>query len=101
MKTPSRRAEAARRTAGGRSAEAARPAEERRRAGAGAGLIEDFGRYLVAELGASPHTVKAYETDVRQLAAFLAAAGSTLARADVHGVRGYLASLSGAQRKSS
>jgi integrase/recombinase XerC len=64
-------------------------------------LIDDFGAYLRDEVNASPHTVRAYEIDVRQLAAFLVAAGSSLARADVHGVRAYLASLAGVQRKSS
>jgi len=64
-------------------------------------LIDDFGAYLCDEANASPHTVKAYQVDVRQLAAFLAATGSSLARADVHGVRAYLASLAGVQRKSS
>ncbi len=63
--------------------------------------IEAFGAYLRNEVNASPHTIKAYETDLHQLAAFLADAGSSLARADVHGVRGYLASLAGTQRKSS
>jgi integrase/recombinase XerC len=64
-------------------------------------LVEAFGAYLRDEANASPHTRKAYETDVRQLAAFLEGAGSCLARADVHGVRAYLASLAGTQRKSS
>jgi integrase/recombinase XerC len=64
-------------------------------------LIDDFGAYLRDEANASPHTARAYQIDVRQLAAFLAAAGSTLPRADVHGVRAYLASLAGVQRKSS
>jgi integrase/recombinase XerC len=64
-------------------------------------LVEAFGAYLRDEVNASPHTRKAYETDVRQLAAFLAARGAALARADVHGVRAYLASLAGTQRKSS
>ena len=64
-------------------------------------LIEDFGAYLQHEANTSPHTLKAYQTDVRQLAEFLAARGSSLAQADAHGVRAYLASLAGAQRKSS
>ncbi len=64
-------------------------------------LIEAFGAYLHDEANASPHTIKAYQTDVRQLASFLATHGSRLARADVHGVRAYLASLAGTQRKSS
>jgi len=64
-------------------------------------LIDGFVAYLRDEANASPHTLKAYETDVRQLAAFLATRRSNLGRADVHGVRAYLASLAGAQRKSS
>jgi integrase/recombinase XerC len=78
-------------------------AEQRRRAEAARSerLVQAFGAYLRDEANASPHTIKAYETDVRQLAAFLATAGSGLARADLHGVRAYLASLAGNQRKSS
>lgn len=64
-------------------------------------VVEAFGAYLRDEANASPHTIKAYEADVRQLAAFLDGTGSGLARADVHGVRAYLASLAGTQRKSS
>ena len=36
-------------------------------------LIEEFGAYLRDEANASPHTIKAYQIDVGQLAAFLAA----------------------------
>jgi integrase/recombinase XerC len=64
-------------------------------------LITAFGAYLRDEANASPHTIKAYETDVRQFTAFLAGSGSSPARADVHGVRAYLASLASTQRKSS
>lgn len=64
-------------------------------------LIDEFGSYLRHEANASPHTVKAYQTDVGQLAAFLAAEGGSLHAADVHGVRRYLASLAGRNRKSS
>ncbi len=64
-------------------------------------LIAAFATYLHDEANASAHTAKAYVTDVRQLAAFLADAGTDLRRADVHRVRAYLASLAGAQRKSS
>jgi len=63
--------------------------------------IDAFAAYLRDEVNASPATIKAYETDVRQLAAFLAGGGASLAHADIHGVRGYLASLAGTQRKSS
>jgi len=64
-------------------------------------LIDEFEAYLRNELNASPHTIKAYQTDIRQLATFLVGARSDLACADVHGVRAYLASLAGTQRKSS
>ncbi len=64
-------------------------------------LIARFARYLQDELNASPHTVKAYTTDIAQLADFLAAHGGHLACADVYGVRGFLASLAGRQRRSS
>jgi integrase/recombinase XerC len=72
--------------------------EEQRRT---AQLVEAFGAYLRNEANASPHTRKAYETDLRQLATFLEGAGSCLARADIQGVRAYLASLAGIQCKSS
>jgi integrase/recombinase XerC len=64
-------------------------------------LIDDFGDYLRHEVNASRHTITAYRTDVRQLADFLAARGTTLAAVDVHGVRAFLASLAGTRRKSS
>jgi integrase/recombinase XerC len=67
----------------------------------GGELVDDFGEYLRHELNASPHTLRAYQADVGQLATFLAAAGGTLAAVDVHGVRRYLASLAGSRRKSS
>src|SRR4051794_5702196 len=83
--------------AGVDAAAAARPREDvRPRA-----LLPAVGAYLRDEMNASPHPCTAYATDVRQLADFLAGRGATLPRADVHGVRAFLASLAGAQRKSS
>jgi integrase/recombinase XerC len=64
-------------------------------------LIEEFEAYLAHEANASAHTIKGYGSDVRQLAAFLAARGGGLADVDVHGVRAYLASLAGTARKTS
>ncbi|MCC6766179.1 MAG: tyrosine recombinase XerC [Deltaproteobacteria bacterium] len=64
-------------------------------------LIERFEAYLAHEANASAHTIKGYGSDLRQLAAFLAARGGALAEVDVHGVRAYLASLAGAARKTS
>lgn len=78
-----------------------RGAKTRRIEVEGEPLIDEFGAYLRHELNASPNTIRAYQVDVGQLAVFLAAHGSSLLRADVHGVRAYLASLAGAQRKSS
>ena len=69
--------------------------------GAAERLIEAFGGYLRHEADASPHTIKAYQSDVRQLAAFLAARGDRLLAVDVHGVRAFLASLGGVRRHSS
>jgi integrase/recombinase XerC len=64
-------------------------------------LIDDFGAYLRHEVHASAHTIKAYRTDVCQLAAFLVHEDATLVTVNVHGVRAFLASLAGLQRKSS
>jgi len=64
-------------------------------------LIEQFESYLAHEANASAHTIKAYGSDLRQFAAFLAEHGGHLAGADVHGVRAYLASLAAGARKAS
>jgi integrase/recombinase XerC len=68
---------------------------------AAAELIGRFETYLRHEANASPHTVKGYGSDLRQLAAFLEARGTRLADVDVHGVRAFLASLAGETRKTS
>ena len=60
---------------------------------AAAELIRLFEAYLTHEGNASPHTVRGYGSDLRQLAAFLAERGGRLADVDVHGVRAFLASL--------
>jgi integrase/recombinase XerC len=68
---------------------------------AAAELIGQFEAYLRHEANASPHTIKGYGSDLRQLAAFLEERGSRLADVDVHGVRAFLASLAGGTRKTS
>ena len=64
-------------------------------------LIESFEAYLAHEANASPHTIKGYGSDLRQLAHFLAERDTSLAAVDVHGVRAFLASLAGETRKTS
>ena len=68
---------------------------------AAAELIGQFEAYLRHEANASPHTIKGYGSDLRQLAGFLAAHGTRLADVDVHGVRAFLAGLAGETRKTS
>jgi len=71
------------------------------------GLVEEFARHLGSERGRSAHTVRAYLTDIRHLAAFLdgkpgadtdadadANAGSALAAARLADLRAWLAAQS-------
>src|SRR5262245_5741439 len=56
--------------------------------------VAAFLEYLVAERGVSPHTVRAYRSDLRDFAAFLKRSGSPApADVDARAVRAYLASL--------
>ncbi len=61
---------------------------------AGGALVDAFLRYLAAERGASPHTLRSYATDLRDCAAFLHRRGlGALPDADARVIRGYLADL--------
>ncbi len=56
-------------------------------------LIDHFLHRMAVEKGASEHTLRAYATDLRQFAEFLAGRGRALSDADVRDVRGFLATL--------
>jgi len=56
-------------------------------------LIDHFLHRMAVEKGASEHTLRAYATDLRMFAEFLAGRGRALTDADVRDVRGFLASL--------
>ena len=61
---------------------------------AGGAAVDAFLRYLAAERGASPHTLRSYATDLRDCAAFLRRRGlGALPDADARVIRGYLADL--------
>ncbi len=55
--------------------------------------IDAFGESLAHARGSSPHTVKAYLTDVRAFTRYLEGAGRTLATADHGTIRGWLGTL--------
>jgi len=55
--------------------------------------IDEFGGTLARARGSSPHTVKAYLTDVRAFARYLQTAGRDLATADHGSIRGWLGTL--------
>jgi integrase/recombinase XerC len=72
--------------------------------------IEEYRRSLVAEDNASPHTVRSYESDLRQLRGFLLAEGRCLAdsgvevaleRVDGLAIRAFLSHLLRRSRRSS
>ncbi len=56
-------------------------------------LIDQFLHRLAVEKGSSEHTLRAYATDLRMFAEFLAGRGRALGDADVRDVRGFLATL--------
>ena len=61
-----------------------------------AAALESFGRYLAAERGLSPHTVRAYLGDIRSLLEHASATGITEPGAmDIGVLRGWLASQHG------
>src|SRR6516162_8020893 len=55
--------------------------------------IDAFGDSLAHGRGSSPHTVKAYLTDVRAFARYLESASRDLATADHGTIRGWLGTL--------
>jgi integrase/recombinase XerC len=57
--------------------------------------IRRFAAYLTSERRASPHTVKAYLTDLGQWSAYLAGRGDAIATASPAAVRAFLASVAG------
>ncbi len=60
----------------------------------GGPAVAAFVRYLAAERGASPHTVRSYRTDLLDCAGFLERRGlGALPDADTRVIRGYLADL--------
>jgi integrase/recombinase XerC len=56
-------------------------------------LIDHFLHRMAVEKGCSEHTLRAYATDLRTFAEFLAGRRRTFAQADVRDVRGFLAAL--------
>ena len=63
-------------------------------------LLEIFLEMLLAERNAAHNTREAYKRDLEEFARFARRKGAELATADVALVRAYLASLTGADRKS-
>src|SRR5262245_50320774 len=57
------------------------------------GAVASFLEHLAAERGASPHTVRAYATDLREFTEFLRSQGATVKESDPSLVRAYLARL--------
>ncbi|GAB3208198.1 tyrosine recombinase XerC [Marinactinospora thermotolerans] len=63
--------------------------------GEGAAVLDDFVRHLDAELGRSPHTVRAYLGDLRDLLGYLDRVGTRLEELDIAVLRAWLADLHG------
>jgi len=57
--------------------------------------VDEFADHLLRIARASPHTIRAYVSDLRQLAAYLSPAGKELDTADRDDLRGFLASCYG------
>jgi len=57
------------------------------------GAVASFLEHLAAERGASPHTLRAYATDLREFSEFLRSQGASVKAADPSLVRAYLARL--------